>query len=226
MVVSKLMVRITILIPLFLILLALGGRASGQNIPAVTLGPKLGVNSSVLYTDVDAYHEDETLGYKAGLFFRLANRSRIYLQPEAYFDLKGGNFTYDIDSKDPYTPSNDPVKDARLRVRLKTLDFPLLVGLKVLDLYGFNFRLMAGPVGSYVIEEKATLDADGLSNSIQMPTDLYGDAIWSFQAGGGMDILMFTIDFRYEFGINNISTVQAAETRTYLYNLSVGMKLF
>ncbi|HRZ77965.1 MAG TPA: porin family protein, partial [Bacteroidales bacterium] len=197
-----------------------------QNIPAVTLGPKLGINSSVLYTDIDAYKEDETLGYKAGLFFRLANRSRIYLQPEAYFDLKGGNFTYTIDDNDPYTPSPSPIKDARLKVRLKTVDFPLLIGLKVLDLYGFNFRLMAGPVGSYVLEEKATLEADGMDDQPELPSDLYGDAIWSFQAGGGMDILMFTVDFRYEFGLNNISAVQSTKTHTYLYNLSIGLKLF
>ena len=124
-----------------LILLLLFGmlwQAPAQNIPAVTLGPKVGLNSSVLYTDIDAYREQEAIGYKGGLFIRLANRSRIYLQPEAYFDLKGGSFTYDIDESDPYTPSIHPIKDARLNIRLQTLDMPLLIGLKVLDLYGFK----------------------------------------------------------------------------------------
>lgn len=210
----------------FLLLLGMALPSTAQNIPAVTLGPKIGINSSILYTDIDAYQEDETLGYKAGLFFRFANRSRVYLQPEAYFDLKGGNFSYEINEQDPYTPSINEVKDARLTVRIQTIDVPVLIGLKVLDLYGFNFRLMAGPVASYILEEKVTLTADGVDQSHRLPEDLFGDAIWSFQAGGGMDILMFTVDFRYEFGLNNISIINTAETRTYLYNLSVGLKMF
>ncbi len=196
-----------------------------QNIPAVTLGPKLGINSSVLYTDINYYKESEALGYKGGLFFRFANRSRVYLQPEAYFDLKGGNFSYDIGETDPYTPSLKSLKDARLTVRLQTVDFPLLVGLKVLDLFGFNFRVMAGPVASYIIEEDVSLTAGGEDQTFRLPDKLYADAIWSMQAGGGMDIMRFTVDFRYEFGINNISNVSTAVTRTYLYNLSVGLKL-
>lgn len=213
---------ISILIMLFL---GFSLNSAAQNIPAVTLGPKIGVNSSVLYTDINAYNEDETLGYKGGLFFRFANRSRVFLQPEAYLDLKGGNFSYDINERDPYTPSMTTMEDAQLKVRLQTLDVPLLLGLKVLDLYGFNFRLMAGPVASYIIEERVTLEAGGEDLSYRLPEDLYEDAIWSFQAGGGMDILMFTVDFRYEFGLNNISSLSTTETRTYLYNLSVGMKL-
>lgn len=204
----------------------LGMELVAQNIPAVTLGPKVGVNSSVMYTDISAYNEDETLGYKGGFFLRFANRSRIFIQPEAYIDLKGGDFTYDINERDPYTPSMTTKEDAHLKVRLQTLDVPLLLGLKVLDLYGFNFRLMAGPVASYIIEERVSLKADGEDLSYRLPEDLYEDAIWSFQAGGGMDILMFTIDFRYEFGLNDISSVSTTEARTYLYNLSVGMKLF
>lgn len=196
-----------------------------QNIPAVTLGPKIGINSSVLYTDINYYKESETLGYKGGLFFRFGNRNRVYLQPEAYFDLKGGTFSYDIGETDPFTPSLKSVKDAKLTVKLQTVDVPLLVGLKVLDLFGFNFRVMAGPVASYVIEEDVSLFAGGEDQSFRLPDKLFADAIWSMQAGGGMDIMMFTVDFRYEFGINNISNVNTAVTRTYLYNLSVGLKL-
>ncbi len=199
--------------------------AQAQNIAAVTFGPKLGVNSSILYTDINDYREDQTLGYKGGLFFRLFNRSRIYVQPEAYFELKGGSFSYTITESDPFTPSLKTAEDAKLTIEIKTIDVPLLLGLKVLDLYGFNFRLMAGPVASYVLEENAKLQVGEEDWTDRLPDDLIQDAIWSFQAGGGVDILMFTVDFRYEFGLNNISSIPTAETRTYLYNLSVGLKL-
>lgn len=210
-----------------LLFLSLLKPAAAQIIPAVTLGPKAGLNSSVLYTDVDGYREDESIGYHVGIFIRLLNKSRIFIQPEAYFDLKGGAFEYDIDKNDPLTPSLEAKQNAILDVDLHTVNFPLLAGFKILDLSGFNIRLMAGPMATLIIKEKTTLTADGQDKTNLLPDmELITDPIWSFQAGAGIDIFMFAIDFRYEFGLNDISNIPTIEAKTYLYNLSLGLKLF
>jgi len=54
------------------------------------------------------------------------------------------------------------------------------------------------------------------------------DAIWSFQLGLGVDVLMFTLDVRYEWGLNNLwepMDGEAHDMKSNLWNISLGWKI-
>lgn len=183
-------------------------------------GPKIGITSSQLSSDLDDYTQESILGYQFGAFVRL-NFGKIYLQPEAYYTKKGGELNF--------KPSINPNLEITNKIKLSTLDVPLLLGYKVLNLKVVNVRLNAGPVASFVLNKNVEVH-----NNIDLKSGSTGeitkndikDAIWGFQAGVGVDVLMFTIDVRAEWGINDISNVSDMESKSNLYYISIGYKSF
>jgi hypothetical protein len=64
------------------------------------------------------------------------------------------------------------------------------------------------------------------SPAVRIDPDELKNAIWGLQAGIGVDVLMLTLDIRYEVGLNNISAIDGIEIRNALFNVSLGWKLF
>ena len=179
----------------------------------VNLGIKFGTNSSSLITNVnEGLNNSNINNYFAGAFARLS-LGRLYLQPEAYFNTKGG-FIGSID----YTTAINP--DLSEVFRYQTIDIPILIGIKVINKSMFNFRICAGPVLSYVtvkpaIDDFSNFDINELKNNYV-----------GIQAGIGVDIWFLTVDARIEnsFNIFNTNSNYSASNRIYL--LSAGIKLF
>ncbi|MCD6111789.1 MAG: PorT family protein [Bacteroidales bacterium] len=184
-------------------------------------GPKIGITSSQLSSDLDDYTQESILGYQFGAFARL-NFGKIYLQPEAYYTKKGGELNF--------KPSINPDFEIKNKIKLNTLDVPLLLGYKVLNLKVVNVRLNAGPVASFVLNKNVEVHNNNIDfksgSTGEITKDDIKDAIWGFQAGVGVDVLMFTIDVRAEWGINDISNVSDMESKSNLYYISIGYKLF
>jgi hypothetical protein len=177
----------------------------------VNFGPKGALNYSRLITESSQItSSDYITGYQAGAFARF-NFVAFYIQPELYVSGKGGRFTV-----------NDPENGAsnmRTDVRFTTMDFPVLAGLYLVRLPGFNARVMAGPMIS------ATLNTnDGGLSRLDPRQYRYADHVWGAQAGIGVDISRFTADFRYEHGLSRISP--ALGQRPSIFMLSVGYKIF
>ena len=54
----------------------------------------------------------------------------------------------------------------------------------------------------------------------------FKNTIWGGQIGAGFDILMFTFNVRYEFGLNNISnTSLMSKTGNNLFLFTLGWKI-
>jgi hypothetical protein len=109
----------------------------------VTIGPKVAFNFNNLShsesgSDID-YDYLKTFSY--GLFFR-GSFGKFYLQPEAYFATKGSNLQIKSDPSDPST------QNVSGKVKLTSLEVPLLLGYKVVggNESLSNFRVFAGPV--------------------------------------------------------------------------------
>jgi len=189
----------------------------------LSLGLKVGFNSTKMATElknVNDIKEEAKMGYLAGAFLRI-NLPKIYLQPEVYYTKKSGDYqSTNIPSFQNQTFTQKTI--------LNSIDFPVLIGVKLLDLKLFNLRLMTGPVASFLIGKDVNYEVNGIKIGSLPSTDLgnYNDINWAIQAGAGIDVFNFTLDVRYEWGLNNISDAVDMNVKSKLLNVSLGMKLF
>jgi len=172
-----------------------------------SMGPKAGFTTTTLTTDRQHIKEAFAANLHGGLFMRLGNK--IYLQPEAIFTTKGGIF------------SQNDFFHAR-EIELSTVEIPLLIGAKVIDLKAANLRIMFGPSMSFILDKDIVMR----DNFERFDPDKIKNAMWGIQGGIGMDVLMFTLDVRYEFGLSNLSDIEGVEIRNSLFNVSLGWKIF
>jgi hypothetical protein len=87
-----------------------------------------------------------------------------------------------------------------------------------------NVRAFAGPIASFIISKDLTI-----GNLVPEKDDIkLKNAIWSAAIGAGVDVMMFTFDVRYEFGLNNISDDEASfsSMKSNTFNVSLGWKVF
>jgi hypothetical protein len=180
-----------------------------------TAGPKVGANfSSLRSTNPDQRISTENIiGWAFGGFAR-ASIGTFYVQPEAYFNEQGSNLRI-WQSPDPGTPNGAGTEG---RVRLTTLDIPLLFGLRLIPLDAINVRLMAGPVYTRVVSERIN-DLRLLNPATyQFNRDNLG-----LQGEVGADFTNFTFDVRYQTGLG---TINGFDQRVSLFHVALGYKLF
>ncbi len=187
--------------------------AALAQLPNFNLGLKAGVNYSSLKTKDDLTDQDGILGYQVGAWARVG-AAGVYFQPELYLGSKGNDFVR-------IQQENNNEVSARGKVRFTTLDLPLLLGTK----FGpnkLNFRLMAGPVISFLIDKNTTFDS-----AYQNVTDFgnYKNQAVALQAGAGVDISNITIDLRYEAGLSKVNQSERYGQKQNLINFSLGLKL-
>lgn len=188
------------------VLLFLTGAAFAQ----FTFGPKIGLTMSKLTTNFPEIKEEMKTGFQIGAFARFGKK--LYLQPEVIFATKGGNIT-----------TND--NNLKTSIKLNTVQIPALVGFTMVNLKVVNVRVMGGPAISMVVNEEIDFD-EGIQDPITEENIKNG--IWTFQLGGGIDVLMFTLDVRYEWGLNNIYDPkggQSYDMKNNLWNISLGWKI-
>ena len=170
-----------------------------------SLGVKGGVNFSKI--NADNLNESTKTGYQAGVFARFGNA--FYLQPELYLSSTGGDLTVTNDAS------------VKADVKFTNLSVPLLLGHSF-GSKDLNFRLMVGPIYTYVLDKSESLSGNF--------TDAYNDfgaynkSTLGFQAGGGVDFGPITADLRYEGGLTDINPHFGQ--RQSLWALSVGIKFF
>lgn len=153
----------------------------------ITFGPKVGFTSYKLTTDMADVEESCKNGFEAGAFVRVKIK-KFYLQPELYYSTKGGILKDSLFEQE---------------IQLNTLNVPVLFGYTVIGKDAFNFRVFAGPIASFVVNKTIKLNGDELADDIADKS--LKDAILGAQFGAGVDILMFTLDVRYEVGFNDLA---------------------
>jgi len=210
------MKRISTLLILFLI----SGMIYAQG--PVTFGIKVGMNIAKMPASYSAdtvknLISKNVYGAQAGIFVRIKIK-KVYIQPEVYFSMKGGNISYDLTKPD----SAKIVGSVNKKFRLYNVDIPIMVGYSLIDKDMFKFRLMAGPVASLNLSKDISVSTSGLYGKINK-SDLAG-AVWSLQAGAGIDFWKLTLDARYEFGLNKVNKVTSESMKSRAFLLSLGLK--
>lgn len=176
----------------------------------ISFGPKVGFNTTTLSTDMQDIKTDFKSNFQAGAFLRLGTES--YIQPEILFVTKGGVLESDNETE---------VIGAR-EIMINTLDVPILLGIRILDLKIGNVRAMAGPVASFTLD-KEVHEID--QADIPITEDDIRDATWALQIGAGIDLLMFTLDVRYEYGLTDIDDIPATDLKNHLVSVTLGWKI-
>jgi hypothetical protein len=115
---------------------------------------------------------------------------------------------------------------------VSTLDVPLLLGYKLVDLKLMNLRVFAGPklrfnAGSSL--DYNVITAGGSVTADQLKSDIKAAQL-GLEAGVGVDVLMFTLDARYNLigdmyhtKLNDL-TIDKIPANTFV--ISLGWKFF
>lgn len=195
---------------IILIVFLTAGWATSQA-QTFNLGVKAGVNLAKINSDFAS--EENRLGYQIGAWARIGGKS-FFVQPEAYIGSKGNKFI-------SFTNNNNNEVAAEGKVKFTTLDIPVLLGTKF-GANNLNFRVMAGPVISFVLDDNSTFNS-----AYQQATDFsnYKNQAFGIQAGAGVDIGSISVDLRYEAGLSNISKSDRYSQKPNLFQLSLGFKI-
>jgi hypothetical protein len=172
---------------LFVVLIFSAGVTFGQ----FNFGLKIGYNASKLSTSLDSITSSFNSGMHFGAFFRFGIGKKVYIQPEAYYTLQGGLFKNDV---------ANTVNNWEQKVTVGTLDIPVLIGFKLINAKIVNWRIMAGPMVSFVVNSKikdVSLTGPITSSDI---TKLN----WYVQVGTGVDLWFLSLDIRYQVGLNQM----------------------
>ena len=172
-----------------------------------TIGLKAGINSNKVTTDnttVSNFTSPGKSGYDVGVFARFGKK--VYLQPEVLYCVINGYSTSGTSSSQT--------------VKLNTIQIPVLLGFKVIDLKLASLRIFTGPAMSYVTTKSIT----SIPSNILSGND-FKNSYWDWQAGAGIDIGMLTLDVRYGFGITKLSdTANSYTNNGKVITMSIGFK--
>lgn len=158
------------------------------------LGIKGSINSSKITTDdyqvsnltYANFKSDAKSGYNLGVFARLG--TSIYLQPELLYCVRNSESHSGATSQ---------------TLKLKTIQVPLLLGVKLIDLKLASIRAFTGPAMSYVMGGSDVTYAN-VTGGLGDPNN-YKNNIWDWQLGAGVDVGPLVVDVRYEWGLSNTS---------------------
>lgn len=182
--------------------------SSGQ--PCFDLGIKGGFTSSEL-SSVKSwdYISDNIINYHAGAFSRIG-WGRLFLQPEAYFNTRGGNLK---------EIAGGSVEDAASKFDFSSVDVPLLAGIKIIKRDLFNLRIMGGPMFGFVTSKSVEGDPE-------FTTDYFNNHFYGWQYGAGIDLWFITLDLRVENSRNSVYQSSDFSSRNKVFLVTAGIKIF
>ena len=191
------MKKLTIII----LLAAFALRGEAQEI--FNFGLKAGVNTSKISSHVNTYSANSINNYQFGAFARV-NLGMIYLQPEAYYNSKGG----EVNTTTGASTVNS--------FNLNTIDVPALVGIKLIDQKPFNIRAMIGPVFSIPLHKS-------VEGSVFTKSNIQNEFL-GWQYGTGVDFLFLTLDLRMENHGKNLYDSPDFKSKNGNFIVSLGVK--
>lgn len=190
------------------------GIKGGVNLARLETDGLVTLNGTVIKDQLQA-SLDTKQSYVGGIYARLGRK--IFIEPEVLVSTKGGSI---------YVPGLSQTK----QFTFTNIDVPVLLGLR-----WKIFHVMAGPVASYTL--KTDTELNDLINLVTTKytgttAQIAAKTSFSYQVGGGIDLLGFTLDVRYEGNLSQLTNtlpIPAGITfspRLNLYQVTLGYKIF
>lgn len=203
----------------------------------LNFGIKAGYNSSLSFSNIssvtngtynfNSVQSEIWNNFQAGLFARVGFGKKIYFQPELLYSMQKKNYTVTLQDAVNKDVSYDKL------LNISTIDIPLLLGYKLLDLKLINVRAFAGPKlrlnSGSSLEFSNLVKPAGSASAITLD-GLKQDLLTSkvgLEIGAGVDVLMLTLDVRY----NLIGDMYNPKINDYnlpssTFVISLGWKIF
>jgi hypothetical protein len=182
------------------------------------IGPQIGYTASKLSykgSDISNGLKNNML---IGVFMRIGKK--IYIQPEVNYMTQGSVFKF------PSISSTSPVEQD---VSLKSIQVPLSLGWQFINAKVIKLRIYGGATANFIVNK--TIDTKNGSPKDYLVPDDFSNIQWQYQAGFGVDVLMFAIDVKYYGGINDIVNVKYdKDTKTLngganVFEVTLGWKI-
>ncbi len=158
------------------------------------VGPQIGYTASNLSVNSDSITNSLKSNFLAGVFFRIGKK--IYFEPQLNWLTQGSIFKY------PTLGNLSPIEQ---EIKLSTLQVPLNVGWRIINLKVVSIRIFAGASANFVLN--TTINNSGGTQAdyekLLLPDD-FSKVQWQWNVGAGVDVLMFALNITYMGGINNI----------------------
>jgi hypothetical protein len=188
---------------LFLISLSLGfvsTEINAQSPLPIHVGVKGGTNYSYLSSS-NGFDLKDGMGYFGGAMARF-DVGKFYIQNEILYSEKSSKI------------EKAPLLESR-NIKWKSIEIPLVVGYKVLDLTTMDMRVFGGGAYSYVFDESISG-----SNPFKNENKKFNKSNIGYQIGAGIDIWKFTLDLIYQGGLNNVC--KDFNSKANSFSLSIG----
>ena len=189
---------------------------SGMMFAQFHIGPQIGYTSSKLTTNTSDIKSSFKSNFLFGAFARFGEK--IYVQPEVNWLTQGGIW-------EAKTDGNDIEKT---EMTYKTIQIPVSVGWRLIDLKLVNIRIFGGLSANIATDKKMKLN--DITQDIKDAD--WNNMVWQYQVGAGVDVLMFALDLKYMGGLNNLykGDIQydgkTLSTKSNLFMVTLGWKIF
>jgi len=206
-----------LLLILAVVLFANVARAEGFGLH---IGGKLGYQTAKLSIEKADIKSGFSEHFTAGIFGRVTVKNFI-IQPELMW----------FKSSQIFKIENEGIFNPTLTMSQQNLALPIFLGYQFLDLKLVKLRANVGPVMYFVLDQTNKCSYDDQSLDVQASGMTWGGAL-----NLGIDVLMFTLDINYSFGLSEI--VKANEvtiggevckidnTKQSIFTVTLGVKLF
>lgn len=170
----------------------------------MVFNPEFGVNATHYVGTGNNYR----LGYTLAAHFRIG--TDFYIQV-------GGAFTKYAVNSDVHTDDTSYVAGTFSDISSYYVQFPLMAGLKLVNLEHLNFRVAGGYVPSIYLGSDlrdATLSTNDFKRTIH-----------AIRVGAGMDVLILTLNAYFDWGVTDVFE-QPKDVNYYQLTLAAGIRIF
>lgn len=193
---------------------------SGAMFGQFHFGPQIGYSASNLTLNVDSVSNGLKNNFLAGVFVRMGQK--IYVQPEVNWMTQGSVFSYNGLNKVPLEQE----------IKLNTIQVPVNLGWRIINLEVVNIRLFAGVAANFLMNTSINTksgDPDDYED-VLVPDD-FKSVTWQWDAGLGVDVLMFAVDVKYVGGLSNVLNDfsydgNTVNSKSNLFVVTLGWKIF
>ncbi len=157
-------------------------------------GPQIGYSASKLSLNTDDITSSLSNNFMAGIFVRIGEK--IYVQPEVNWMTSGSVFKYP-----EVNLGGSDLSPFEQDIKLNSINIPVSLGWRLIDLKIMNLRLFVG-VNASIVTDKTINNSQDISD---VDEELFNpikeadikDLNWNYHAGVGVDVLMFALDVKY-----------------------------
>ena len=194
-------------------LLMMGSAAFAGGGIDLSIGPKVGYQTTKLSYDKANIKSSFSTHFTAGIFGRVTI-GRLYVQPEILYFKTSNIFDGHVTGTGSNNLFNLPTgANVNLTLNQMNLQVPVMLGVNIIDLNVITLRAQVGPTANFLLQSKTLFDKTYSINGQQAEienatTDQNFDTkkiSWGFQTGLGIDVLRrFTLDVNYNFGLSKM----------------------